>query len=148
MNIFALPKSDADILGATHCVEIKAEDLTQTTANTAQTLTMAVEAGEYFKVIGYTLVQAFADASDAAFNTTTLIIGDGGDTDRFLTSSELNVNGTEVIFKGGTGTELVYTTADTVDFTFGSMTAKSLADIDQGRILIYVKKADFRDFIY
>jgi hypothetical protein len=109
------------------------EDLTEATANTAQVLTFNIASKMSVQLIENVVDVPFKDASDAAFNTTPLIIGDGGDTARYLASQELNVNGTEVLFKKGTTANLVYTADDTIDLTFGSMAAKSLSDIDTGR---------------
>jgi hypothetical protein len=120
------------------------EDLTETVAETAQTLTFPIKAKMSVEVIENVVDVAFKDASDAAFNTTPLIIGDGGSTSRFLASQELNVNGTEVLFKKGTGTSFPYTSDDTVDLTFGSMAAKSLVDIDTGRGRVLLNIQDQR----
>ena len=83
--------------GATHAFLLRHEHLTETTANTAQTFTFSVQAGDAVKVVDYNLRTTFEDESDSAFNSTTAIIGDGNDTDRFLRSSELNANGSEVL---------------------------------------------------
>lgn len=129
--------------GATHVAVITHEDLTETTANTAQTIELMDVANKVAVECVYTdLVTPFEDASDAAFNTNTLIVGDGGDTDRLLASQEMNENGTEVDMKVGTGTNYVYTGADTVDAVIGSMTAKSLSNIDTGEVRIYLKVID------
>lgn len=129
--------------GATHKAVITHEDLTETTANTAQTIALAdVENKVAVECVYTDLVTPFEDASDAAFNTNTLIVGDGGDTDRLLASQEMNENGTEVDMKVGTGTLHVFTGDDTVDAVIGSMTAKSLSNIDTGEVHIYLKIVD------
>jgi len=109
------------------------EDLTEATANTAQVLTFPILDKMSAEVVENVVDEAFEDASDNAFNTTTLIVGDGDNAAELLTSQELNVNGTEVLYKKGTGVSHVYTTTDTIDLTFGSMAAKSLVNIDTGR---------------
>ena len=126
--------------GATHVVKITHEDLTEATANTAQTIVlMNVESKVAVECVYVDLITPFKDASDSALNTTTLIVGDDGDTDGLLASQELNENGTEVLMKAGTGTLHVFAADDTVDATFGSMSAKSLVNIDVGEVDIYLK---------
>jgi hypothetical protein len=139
-----LPHGSDGALGANFEVIITHEDLTEATANTAQTLTVPIEDKMSFEVVRAILDEKFEDTADAAFNTTALIVGDGGSTSRFLASMELNVNGSEVTMKNGTGTSLVYTTSDTIDFTFASMAAKSLSSLNRGRIRLQCKVIDGR----
>lgn len=87
---------------ATHVCVLTHEDLTTADANTAQVIpVLTVPANSLVRVVKSELKVAFKDASDAAFNTNALTIGDGSDADRLLPSTELNVNGTEVILKQG-----------------------------------------------
>ena len=151
MDFFELAFNDRVALGgATHALRITADDLTETTANTAQALTVDVADGEVFELLATNLVTPFEDASDAAFNSTVLTVGDGSDTDRFLTSQQLNANGTVIDYATGAAAQgpsgHVYNTADTVDFTFGSMSAKALADIDTGELLVYYRKTKLTRF--
>lgn len=126
--------------GYTDLIEITHEDLTEATANTAQLIqALSLKAGDVVERVTTKLKTPFKDASDAAYNTTTCIVGDGGDDDRYLVSQELNENGTEILYKAGTGTRLAYTVDDTLDVIFGSMSAKSLSDIDTGKIHIYAE---------
>ena len=133
MKLSPLPLESAVAEQANFELLVTHEDLTETTANTAQTLTFPIAAKMTVQCVRMILDEPFEDASDNAFNTTTVIVGDGGSTNRFLTSTELNVNGTEILLKLGTGTTLAYDTTDTIDLIFGSMAAKSLSDIDTGR---------------
>lgn len=140
MKLEKLPLETAGLCGFTHKVKLTHEDLTQATANTAQTIALlSVGAGAYVCDCAMHLVTPFEDASDAAFNTTAVVIGDDGSTNRFLTSTELNKNGTEVIWKGTALTApYVYTAANTIDIVFSSMAAKALADIDVGELDIFL----------
>jgi len=71
--------------GATHRAVLTHEDLTETTANTAQTVALAtVENKVAVECVYADLVTPFQDASDAAFNTNTLTVGDGGSAARLL----------------------------------------------------------------
>lgn len=140
MKTYELPAETKAATGYTHKVVITHEDLTQATANTAQTIEiLSVAAGDVVRSAAVKLVTAFSDASDTAFNSTTLIVGDDGSTNRFVTSQELNVNGSEVLYKAHANTAPhAYTAANTVDAVFGSMAAKSLSDIDAGEVHIFL----------
>ena len=129
--------------GYTKRVVITSDDLTETTANTAQTIELfSVPVGTVVRSAAYRLITKFEDASDNALNTTTMIVGDGGSTSRFIVSKELNVNGTEIVeWATANATDSLpfsYITADTVDAVFGSMAAKSLSDVDTGEVHIYL----------
>ena len=144
MNVLPLTTEEKAATLATHLVTITSDDLTETTVNTAQTLTVTVAAGDFFEVIAHKLVTPFEDASDAAFNTTAYTIGDGGSANRFLTSTELNVNGTEIDFKAGAlGEGYFYNSADTVDFAIGSMSGKALNNIDTGELHVFIRHVSF-----
>lgn len=129
--------------GYTHKIVLTYDDLTETAANTSQTIQLLnVGVGDVVHDAAYYLVTAFEDASDNALNTTTLIVGDGGDTDRFIPSKETNKNGSEVInwatSHGTSSLPYAYLAADTIDAVFGSMAAKALNDIDVGEIHIFL----------
>ncbi len=62
--------------------------------------------GDVVTFRGMRVVTAFADASDNAFNSTLLEVGDGNNVGAFLNQKEINVNGTEVLFAAGRGEEL------------------------------------------
>ncbi len=131
--------------GATHIAELTHADLTETGANTAQTIALVTVADKMsVECTHMVLVTAFQDASDAAFNTTAITVGDGNDVDELLTSTELNVNGTEVNQKTGTAVTHDYAAADTVDVVFNSMSPKALNDIDTGKVHIYLRVLDNR----
>lgn len=127
--------------GFTHLVVLTHEDLTNTSVSGTPTQTievMDVEAGHLVRTVAMKLVTPFKDASDAAQNATLIEVGDGSDTDRFLASTEINENGTEVRYKGGTGTLFAYTAADTLDVKFTGTTSKALSEIDTGELHLFV----------
>lgn len=133
--------------GANLVIEITHEALTEAAANTSQTIAL-FDVGAKINLVELLrceVVVPFEDVSDAAFNTTPIIVGDDGDTARFLTSTEINVNGTEVIEKGGVAVKYNYTAANTVDIIFGSMAAKSLVDIDKGKFRLFFRIANALD---
>lgn len=124
--------------GATHVAVVDHTDLTQATANTAQVIpAFTAAAGDLVRVVGTHLGETFEDTEDAAFNSTALTIGDAGSANRFLASQQLNENGTEVISKAGEAASYAYNTATAVNLTFGSMSAKSLSDINKGKLYVY-----------
>lgn len=127
-------------VGATHLAIITYADLTETTADTAQNVALFTTPASYCSVElkKSVLVTPFKDASDAAFNTNALIVGDSGDTDRLLASQELNANGTEVLKKIGTGTKMVYTSATVINANIAAMAAKSLSNVDTGEVHLYL----------
>lgn len=140
MKVIPLPTETAARTGFNTLIIVTHEDLTETAANTAQTLALlSVAPGDIIGKVATVLKTPFQDTADAALNTTTLIVGDDGSTNRFLASQELNLNGTEVTYKTGANTTaFVYTAANTVDGIFGSMTAKTLAQLNAGELHIYV----------
>lgn len=126
-------------------------DLTETTANTAQVLTLrTVKKGTSVEACGIYLITPFQDASDAAFNSTAITIGET-DVDRFLTSTELNVNGTEILSKSTANSVDTlpwdFVAADTIDVTFNSMALKSLSDLDTGKVAIFLRVTEKQDLV-
>ena len=122
-------------------------DLTEATANTAQTVALITLPKRHAIVaVQAILVTAFKNSADAAFNTTTVSVGDTGDVDRNLTAIETNENGTEIPLKYElTSTNgVVSQTADTtVNARFSAMAAKSLVDLDTGSIDFFLCVQDF-----
>ena len=132
--------------GANRVWELTHADLTQTTVNTAQAFTIPVAAGDAFRVVAVKLITPLEDQSDAAFNSCAATIGDGGSATRFLASTQLNLNGTEIDFApGALGESYLYNVADTVDISIGSMTAKALNDIDKGRWQVFYHHKRFNE---
>jgi hypothetical protein len=122
--------------------------VTEATVDTAQTLQLFnVPANVHLvELVKMELIEPFEDASDAAHNTTLVEVGDGGDTDRLLASTQLNRNGTEVYNKAGTGTKYNYTADDTVDILFAApASGKALADLDRGKLRLLFRLTDSRD---
>jgi len=147
MKVNLLMTEERVALGASHRIVITQEDLTQTTVNTAQVIKLLdIPAGGLVRNV-YTKLQArFANTADTDLNTTALTIGDAGTANLFLASQELNVNGTEVRFKAGTGTQKAYDAAAVLNATFGSMALKSLADLNAGEVHIFVELIDVGNY--
>jgi len=142
MIVYPLMIEEQAATGFTHRIRLTHEDLTEATANTAQTIAIfTVAARDYVSDAAFNLVTPFEDASDNAYNSTTIIVGDGGSTNRYIASAQINVNGSEIVAGPGVNSSVryAYTGADTIDIVFGSMTGKSLSDIDVGELDIYLK---------
>ena len=140
MQVYELPNETKAATGFTHKAIVTHVDLTESTADTDQTIALlSVVAGDVVQKAAFQLVTAFSDASDAAFNDTKVQVGDGSDTDEYVAATQVNENGTEVLFAANVNTvPFAYTAADTVDLLVESMTAKSLSDLDAGEIHIYL----------
>jgi hypothetical protein len=140
MQVYELPNETKAATGFTHKAIVTHVDLTESTADTDQTIALlSVVAGDVVQKAAFQLVTAFKDASDAAFNDTQVQVGDGNDTDEYIAATQVNENGTEVLFAANVNTvPYAYTAADTVDLLVESMTAKSLSNLDAGEIHIYL----------
>jgi co-chaperonin GroES (HSP10) len=140
MKVFELPAETKAATGFTHKAIVNHLDVTETVADTDQTIALlSVAAGDVVEKAAYKLVTAFSDASDSALNDTKVQVGDGVDPDRYIAATQVNVNGTEVLFASQANTTaFVYTAADTVDLLVESMTAKSLSELDAGEIHVYL----------
>jgi hypothetical protein len=126
----------ADNGGYTHIASVSYLNLTETSTNTAQTLKLCdLAAGDNVLKVAWRVKTYFTDASDAAFNSNTMSIGDTNAVDTFIAAVQVNSNGTEVR-QGFTNTAHVYTAADALNVTFNSMSAKALNDIDAGEVEI------------
>jgi hypothetical protein len=120
-------------------------DLTQGTDNTAQDITLiTLPAYSVVKSAATFLKTPFKQASDASYNNNVLIVGDSGDTARFIASQQVNENGTEILAKAQDVTKVphAYATATAVVAKFASMASYSLADLDAGEIHIYLEVAE------
>lgn len=122
-----------------------ADVLVQTTVNTAQTVTLAILAAKMAAAVEKVVLKTeFANGADSAFNTNALTVGDQGTANSFVTSMELNLNGTTVYLKFGTTTQTVYTAANSVIATIAAMAGKALSALTQGEVWIYLKITDAR----
>lgn len=125
-------------------VLITHEDLTDAVASEAQTLTVPIAAKMSVRCVRSILDVAFENSSSAGFDDLTVVVGDGGSTSRFLTSTQVNKNGTEVLLKSGVDIEYPYTVDDTVDITFTPKTGATLLSLDAGRMRLILNIQDAR----
>ena len=147
MKVYELPAETKAATGFTHKAIVTHSDITESAADTDQTIALlSVAAGDVVEKAAYKVVTAFSDASDAALNDTKVQVGDGADTDRFIAATQVNVNGTEVLYAANANTtSYAYTAADTVDLLVESVTAKSLSDLDAGEIHVYLAVTKLSD---
>ena len=150
MKAFELPAETKSATGFTHKFIVDHVDITTTTAATAQTIDLLdLPVGTVVNKVAYKLVTAFEDASDSAYNDTDFSVGETGDVDEFIDETEVNKNGTEISYSAGfTFTDAActlpraYTSASKLTATFAGMTAKSLSDLDAGKVEVYVSLTD------
>jgi hypothetical protein len=135
----------AETPGYTHVAVITADDLTQATANTAQTITLfALKVGDIVKRIGWYLRVPFQNTADAAFNSDTVSVGDTAAVTTHLAAAEANLNGTEIIWRTGV-VNVLYTAADILTVTFNSMAAKSLLNLNRGELILFISLERMKD---
>jgi CTP:molybdopterin cytidylyltransferase MocA len=134
MFAYELPAETKAATGYTHKAIVDHTDLTEATANTAQSITLlALAAGDVVRSGAYKLVTPFQDTTDAAFNTTAVTTNAAGSA--LISATETNVNGTEVFYKAHTATApLTATSASTVAASFAAMSAKSLSALNAGEV--------------
>src|SRR4051812_7636136 len=123
MRVLPLSTLERQQGGFTHKIIITEADLTVTATATGQTLTiMTMGAGTLVRGAAMRLVTPFQDSADAASILTTIALGDAGSTTRYLGTTEMNVNGTEILFKAGTDTDFANITATDLIATIGATT--------------------------
>jgi len=119
-------------------------DLTTSADNTAQDITLiTLPANSVVKSAATYLKTPFKLVGTTAYDNNVLIVGDSGDTARFIASQQVNENGTEVLAKAQDVTKVphAYATATAVVAKFASMAAYSLADLDAGEVHIFLEVA-------
>lgn len=87
--------------GATHVAIYEYSDFTTSATNTAQAFSNAIPANTGVECVAMYLDKAFDTANTNYTGSLTLTVGDASDADRFLTSTELASDGTEVFVKYG-----------------------------------------------
>lgn len=125
--------------GATLTVQLfPAQNATQYAAGTAPSGTNPV--GLIARFCGLHLVTAF-DFSDSGITSLLIEVGDGNDTDRLLTQTEIAVDGTEVLEKamGAVTSPYAYPIADTIDalFTAANGGTPTVQEATSGEVELY-----------
>jgi hypothetical protein len=141
MKVFELPAETKAATGFTHKAIVTHEDLTESTADTDQTLSLLdLEAGDVVTTAAIKLVTPFEDASDADLDDTKVQLGDTADDDEYIAATQVNENDTVVDFVAAApaSVPLAYTAANAVELLVESMAAKSLSNIDTGELHVYL----------
>ena len=151
MKILTLTPQERMFALATHKVIITYADLTTAaTTKTTQIFPTSgdVPVGSVVRFAGSNLITAF-DFSDAAITSMTLAVGDDGDVDRFLTSTELAVDGTEIIYKttAASSQPYAYNTANGIDalFTVSGGASPLVSEATSCEVEIYLHITDLND---
>ena len=120
------------------------EDLTESTYNTAQDITLiTLPAYSVVKSAATYLKTPFEQAGDASYNSNTVIVGDAADDNRYIASQQINLNGTEILAQAqASTTPFANVAATAVVAKFASMASYSLADLDAGEIHIFLEVAE------
>lgn len=158
IQVVPLNAEEQRATGFSHRAKVTFDALTEAAVNTAQTLPLlTVKAGQFVNRAAMVLVTPFKNSADAAFNSNTILVGDGNDTDRFLRSNtagtglQVNANGAYVAAhinpvaasaNGLDSAPYMYLAEDTVDLVFGSMAAKALNDLDAGELHVFLNVVD------
>ncbi len=138
MQSIFLSACEAAVKNANVLIVIEPKDLTELATDTTQKIRLfTAGAGRVVKFVSHELDPAFKDSADNTFNTTTGIIGDSGDTDRHMVSTEFNENGTEILRSLSNLDSYRYAAATDVDLILSAMADKALASINTGRLFLY-----------
>ena len=123
----------------THRLDFDVSDIPAGIAtNTAYTFNTAplplLRAGMVVKRIHFYLTTPLKNSADAAYNTTTINLGEAGSATRWMSAVELNENGTEVITTfPGAAENTIYTANSQIALTLNSMAAKTLSSLNTGK---------------
>ena len=146
MKFYPLTTNERAEIGHTHALEVTADDLTQTTVTTAQTLTSTYQfgVGEFIERVSTYLKTPFENTADAAFLLSPMSVGDSvGGVATIQAAIETNKNGAFVTNKtsvpGGTPST-GFTAVTFLTVTFGTPTAgKKYIDINKGSIVVAMR---------
>lgn len=97
-----LTQEEKAFWGATHVVNFTHADLTLTSTNGApmtNSTALYVKGTDIVQFVAFELLTPFEYTSTNGLSSTTVKVGDGTDDDFFLTSTELNVNGSYIWYK-------------------------------------------------
>lgn len=143
----AVPLETAADKGANFYAEISFADFAAAIVNTALILPLFTILGnaQGLELHHTELITPFANA-DGAFVSTAMTVGDAGSAARHLASTELNAAGTFVNLAYGTGTKYAPAANTVVTATITPTAAKNLALLTQGKVGLYFRLNDARQF--
>lgn len=149
MKVYPLAQEQMNEKGATHCGEITWQDFVAADTGNTKTFNLApVVAKQGLQLTHVELPEVFV-SSDGTLISTAITIGDSGSANRFLTTTELNLAGTEVFLKGtalagASAVPFVYTAGDNLQVAFTATAAKALNTHTAGKVLVYFRLWDVR----
>jgi len=125
-------------LGATHVATITYADFTETTTNTSTTLTnvFSAVAKQGIELVAMQLKTAFTTGNTNYTGSVLVTVGDGTDPDLYLTSTELDSDGTEVWLKFGRSVQAA--TAATLHYAGTNTPAVTVAGSVLTNTLVYL----------
>jgi hypothetical protein len=145
MKFSPLTEEERAASGFTHRLDFSYQDIPAAIANNTSTTWStgylpAIRAGDIWKKCQLHLTTPFELTTDAAFNSCTLSLGTVTTATRYISASEANVNGTEVLnVVPGTNPNDIYTATGQIILTLNSMAAKSLSNLNRGQGYILVE---------
>lgn len=159
MKLIHLPAHTTATTGFTHKVIVNYTDLTgHSTAGTTSvilqifpdTAAKTFAAGLCVLNCALNLTVPFVTAGgDGDATGLVVTVGDGGVVNRLMTSTELLLAGTEILFKamGAVTAPYAYAEADTLDavFTISGGTTPLISDCTAGQVEIYLAMCDLND---
>jgi len=96
----------------------------------------AVAAGDIIKRTEVHLTTPFKASGDSGLNDTKISFGDTGSATKFVNAVQINENGTEVIDTFPGTENQIYTAAGQLQIQFGSMTGKTVSNLNVGKLYI------------
>ena len=159
MKVLPLPFETIATTGWTHKITMTYADLAAATGATGTEVnlqllpdvsvstTSVLPAGTIVEKAAFNLKTAF-DASDASINSLLITVGDTGVVARFIPSTQLAVDGTEILWwaTSHNTTTLPYAYADTAAvkayFTVAGGANPTMAELTTGSLEVYLKVHD------
>lgn len=139
------PNIENEVAGLdyTHRLDFSWQDIpagiAANTSNTTWPITLPTPvAGDEVISAHLHVTEAFQNTADAAFNSTTVSLGDTNSATRFFSAVQVNANGS-VVPDSTEQTDYIYTTPYQLVLTMNSMTAKSLSNLNKGKAYIEMK---------
>lgn len=141
MKFINLSQNEAAETGLTHKAVISAEDLTEdATAQNVPVLTLG--AGEVCRRVMARLNEGFVAGALTTASSLTVSVGTTDSTASLMTATQLDLNGSKVPFKDGTGTRIMATAATPLVARFSG--AANVSTITNGEVEIFFSLADLK----
>lgn len=134
--------------GATHVMTVDYDDLSAGDDGGGETVEVAtVAANVGVEVVALVVKVPFTDsATSSPLTNCSVTVGDGTAENKYVAPIETCTNNTASFarFAWGTGTQKVYTAADTIDVVFSPDTNAGLDELDAGQLQVFLRIIDAR----